>query len=64
MASRNTGRATAAQIVDERSPDGAMNRPGLGSVLGLRTQFGYPLPMGNDLARFLDDSYYQQAIGR
>jgi ABC-type nitrate/sulfonate/bicarbonate transport system substrate-binding protein len=64
MAARNTTREAATQIVDERSRDGAMNVAGLGSVLELRTLFGYPLPMGNDLARFLDDSYYRQAVGR
>jgi ABC-type nitrate/sulfonate/bicarbonate transport system substrate-binding protein len=64
IASRNTSRDTAAQIVDERSPDGVMNLPGLDSVLGLRTLFGYPLPMGNDLAAFLDVSYHQQVVGR
>jgi ABC-type nitrate/sulfonate/bicarbonate transport system substrate-binding protein len=64
MAARNTTRAAATQIVEERSRDGAMNVAGLGNVLELRTLFGYPLPMGNDLARFLDDSYYRQVMGR
>ena len=62
-----SSRSSSGQIpdkVDERSADGAANLPGLGSVLGLRTQFGYPLPMGNDLAAFLDLSYYQQLGGR
>ena len=63
-AARNTPREAAAQIVEERSRDGAMNVAGLGNVLDLRTLFGYPLPLGNDLARFLYISYYQQAIGR
>jgi ABC-type nitrate/sulfonate/bicarbonate transport system substrate-binding protein len=63
-ATQGTPREAAARAVDELSPSGALNVPGLQSVLGLRTQFGYPLPMGNDVARFYDLSYYQQAVGR
>jgi ABC-type nitrate/sulfonate/bicarbonate transport system substrate-binding protein len=41
-----------------------LNRTGLQGVLDLRTQFGFTLPMGTNLSRFLDDSYYQAAVGR
>ncbi len=63
-ATQGTSREAATRAVDELSSDGALNVPGLESVIGLRTQFGYPLPMGNDVARFYDVSYYQQAVGR
>lgn len=63
-ASQGTTQEAATRAVDELSPDGALNVPGLQSVLGLRTQFGYPLPMGDDVARFYDASYYQQVVGR
>ena len=49
--------------VEELSANGALNLAGLQGVIGLRTQFGYPLPMGNDVARFYDVSYYSQAAG-
>jgi ABC-type nitrate/sulfonate/bicarbonate transport system substrate-binding protein len=63
-ATQGTPREAATRAVDELSANGALNVAGLESVIGLRTQFGYPLAMGNDVARFYDTSYYQQAAGR
>jgi ABC-type nitrate/sulfonate/bicarbonate transport system substrate-binding protein len=57
-------RAGAEQQVIGLSPSGVLNLRGLQNVLDLRTQFGFTLPMGTDLARFYDTSYFQAATGR
>lgn len=41
--------------------DGAMDVTGLQSVLDLRTQYGFNLPMGSELKRYYDLEYYQAA---
>jgi ABC-type nitrate/sulfonate/bicarbonate transport system substrate-binding protein len=64
MATQGLNREAAQRLVTGFEPSGALNRTGLQGVLDLRTQFGFTLPMGTDLSRFLDDSYYQAAVGR
>jgi ABC-type nitrate/sulfonate/bicarbonate transport system substrate-binding protein len=64
MASRNTSQAVATETVGNLSADGALNPPGLAGVLSLRTGFGMTPPMGGEIARYYDASYYQQATGR
>jgi ABC-type nitrate/sulfonate/bicarbonate transport system substrate-binding protein len=64
MAAEGTTRAAAERAVDDLSANGAINVAGLQSVLDLRTRFGYALPMGSDLARFYDLSYYRTALGQ
>jgi ABC-type nitrate/sulfonate/bicarbonate transport system substrate-binding protein len=64
MARQGTDRAAAERAVDDLSATGAINVAGLQSVLDLRTRFGYALPMGSDLARFYDLSYYRTALGQ
>ncbi len=54
----------AAEAIDEQSASGALNLSGLQSVLDLRVQFGFKLPMGNSLERYYDESYYRKAAGR
>ena len=44
--------------------DGALDLPGLQSVLDLRVQFGLTPPMGSDLTRYYDLTYYQAAVGQ
>jgi ABC-type nitrate/sulfonate/bicarbonate transport system substrate-binding protein len=56
-------RSGAAQQVVGLTPGGVLNLRGLQSVLDPRTQFGFTLPMGTDLARFYDTSYFAQATG-
>jgi ABC-type nitrate/sulfonate/bicarbonate transport system substrate-binding protein len=63
MAERGLNREAASRAMDDLSPDGALNAPGLASVLGLRTQFRLTPPMGADVARYFDVSYYSQAMG-
>ena len=63
MVERGLNREAALRAVDELSPNGALNAPGLQSVLGLRNQFGLTPPMGADVARYFDVSYYSQAVG-
>jgi len=43
--------------------DGVLNRPGLQSVIDLRTRFGFALLMGTDLSSYVDTSFYQAAVG-
>ena len=62
MAQSGINREAAVQRLAQVSPDGAPNVAGLQSVLDLRIQFGYTLPLGADLARFHDLSYYAQAV--
>ena len=57
-------RGGAEQQVIGFSPSGVLNLRGLQGVLDLRTQFGFTLPMGTDLNRFYDTSYFQAATGR
>ncbi|HEY7066595.1 MAG TPA: ABC transporter substrate-binding protein [Chloroflexota bacterium] len=59
---QQTTREAAAESGSFLSADGAFNVPGLQSVLDLRTRFGFKLPMGADLARYHDSSYYQQVV--
>lgn len=54
----------AAESVSELSESGALNLPGLESVLNLRTQFGFTLPMGSALTPYYDASYYKEASGK
>ena len=63
-ATQRLNREGAERLVAGFEPSGALNRVGLQGVLDLRTQFGFTLPMGTDLSRFLDESYYQAAVGR
>jgi ABC-type nitrate/sulfonate/bicarbonate transport system substrate-binding protein len=63
-ADQGISREAAAGRLTLLSPDGALNFPGLAVVLDLRTRFGFTLPMGSDLARYYDLSYYQAAQGR
>ncbi|HLH23572.1 MAG TPA: ABC transporter substrate-binding protein [Chloroflexota bacterium] len=66
LVSAETGlnRAGAEQLVVGFSPSGALNLRGLQGVLDLRTQFGFTLPMGTDLARYYDTSYFDAATRR
>ena len=61
---------TEAEKIDEKAAanrlrqlpaDGRLNVPGLGSVLDLRVQFGLTPPMGKDLAKYFDESFYHEA---
>jgi ABC-type nitrate/sulfonate/bicarbonate transport system substrate-binding protein len=61
MSQRNTNRAVAVQVVENLSPDGALNPPGLAGVLSLRMGFEMTPPLGGEIARYYDASYYQQA---
>ena len=54
----------AAEAIDEQSATGALNLSGLQSVLDLRVQFGFKLPMGDSLDRYYDLSYFREAAGR
>ncbi|HEY7067526.1 MAG TPA: ABC transporter substrate-binding protein [Chloroflexota bacterium] len=65
LLSATTGlpRAGAEQQVIGLYAEGRLNLPGLQNVLDLRTEFGFTLPMGTDLSRFYDTSYFAQATG-
>jgi ABC-type nitrate/sulfonate/bicarbonate transport system substrate-binding protein len=52
--------ALAAQLA-ELSRDGALNLAGLKSVLDLRIQFDFTLPLGTALERYYDLDYYRAA---
>jgi ABC-type nitrate/sulfonate/bicarbonate transport system substrate-binding protein len=54
----------AAEAIDEQSASGALNLSGLQSVLDLRVQFGFKLPMENSLDRYYDASYFREAAGK
>jgi len=41
-------------------PSGKLNLAGLQSVLDLRVQFHLTPPMGKDLARYYEDSFYRE----
>ena len=64
MAATGLDRAGAEQQVIGLAPEGALNLPGLRNVLDLRTQFGYALPMGTELSRYYDASYFRNAVPR
>jgi ABC-type nitrate/sulfonate/bicarbonate transport system substrate-binding protein len=64
MAATGLDRAGAEQQVIGLAPEGALNVSGLQNVLDLRTQFGFTLPMGTELSRYYDISYFQSVIGR
>lgn len=57
-------REAVADRVAFLAVDPALNLAGLQSVLDLRLQFGLTPPLGPDLSRYYDLSYYQQAIER
>jgi ABC-type nitrate/sulfonate/bicarbonate transport system substrate-binding protein len=63
-ADQGSSREAAAARLALLSPDGAVKLPGLAVVLDLRTRFGYTLPLGTDLARYYDLSYYRAALGQ
>lgn len=63
------GLLAAAEKIDEKAAanrlrqlpgDGRLNLPGLQSVLDLRVQFGLAPPMGKDLAKYFDESFYRE----
>jgi ABC-type nitrate/sulfonate/bicarbonate transport system substrate-binding protein len=54
----------AAQSVNELSPTGNLNLPGLQVVLDLRNQFGFKLPKGDKLPVYYDAAYYNAVKGR
>jgi ABC-type nitrate/sulfonate/bicarbonate transport system substrate-binding protein len=66
LLSATTGlpREGAEQQVIGLYPEGRLNLPGLQNVLDLRTQFGFTLPLGAELRRFYDPSYFQAAVAR
>lgn len=63
-AEQGISRDAAAGRMTLLSPDGALVLPGLAAVLDLRTRFGYTLPMGTDVTRYYDLSYYRAALGQ
>lgn len=54
----------AAESVEELSPTGKLNLPGLETVLKLRTEFGFKLNKGDKLATYYDADYYSAAAGK
>jgi len=54
----------AAERVAELSAKGALNLSGLESVLNLRTQFGFKLPMGAAITPYYDLDYYRAASAK
>jgi ABC-type nitrate/sulfonate/bicarbonate transport system substrate-binding protein len=63
-ADQNVDHEVAERAVVGYTPEGELNLPGLQGVLDLRTQFGFTLPMGTELARYYDSATYQAALGR
>jgi ABC-type nitrate/sulfonate/bicarbonate transport system substrate-binding protein len=63
-AEQGSSREAAAARLASLSPDGAIKPTGLAVVLDLRTRFGFTLPLGPDLARYYDLSYYRAAQGQ
>jgi ABC-type nitrate/sulfonate/bicarbonate transport system substrate-binding protein len=49
----------AANRLRQLPKNGRLNVPGLQGVLDLRVQFGLTPPMGKDLARYFDESFYR-----
>ena len=58
------GPKAATESVEELSPTGKLNLPGLETVLKLRTQFGFKLNMGDKLAKYYDADYFSAAAGK
>ncbi len=54
----------AAERVAELTAKGALNLSGLESVLNLRTQFGFKLPMGAAITPYYDLDFYRAASGK
>ena len=54
----------AAESVDELSPTGNLNLPGLQVVLDLRNQFGFKLNKGDKLPVYFDAAYLNAAKGK
>jgi ABC-type nitrate/sulfonate/bicarbonate transport system substrate-binding protein len=54
--------AGAARKLAQLPEDGHLNLPGLRTVLDLRVRFGLTPPMGQELARYFDASFYQAAV--
>jgi ABC-type nitrate/sulfonate/bicarbonate transport system substrate-binding protein len=50
----------AANRLRQSPQSGGLNLPGLQTVLDLRVQFKLTPPMGQDLAKYYDESFYQQ----
>jgi ABC-type nitrate/sulfonate/bicarbonate transport system substrate-binding protein len=63
MAAQGIDREAAAGRVQQLSRDGALNLAGLQSVVELRTQFGFTLPLGTDASRYYTLEYYEAASG-
>jgi ABC-type nitrate/sulfonate/bicarbonate transport system substrate-binding protein len=51
---------SAANRLRQLPSSGRLNLAGLQAVLDLRVQFGLTPPMGKDLAKYYDDSFYNQ----
>lgn len=60
-ADQKLDRDAAAARLAQLPPDARLNLSGLQSVLDLRIQFGFTLPMGADLKRYYDLSFYREA---
>jgi ABC-type nitrate/sulfonate/bicarbonate transport system substrate-binding protein len=54
----------AAESVEELSPTGKLNLPGLETVLKLRTEFEFKLNKGDKLAAYYDADYFSAAAGK
>jgi ABC-type nitrate/sulfonate/bicarbonate transport system substrate-binding protein len=54
----------AAESVEDLSPSGKLNLPGLETVLKLRNQFGFKLNKGDKLPVYYDANYYSAAAGK
>jgi ABC-type nitrate/sulfonate/bicarbonate transport system substrate-binding protein len=52
--------AGAGRKLAQLPKDGRLNLPGLQTVLDLRVRFGLTPPMGQELARYFDTSFYQE----
>ena len=60
-AEENVDETGAARKLAQLPPSGKLNLPGLQSVLDLRVQFHLTPPMGKDLARYYEESFYREA---
>ena len=60
-ADQKLDRDAAAARLTQLPKDPNLNLPGLQSVLDLRVQFGFTLPMGTDLKRYYDLAFYRDA---
>jgi ABC-type nitrate/sulfonate/bicarbonate transport system substrate-binding protein len=54
----------AESLMQDMTPTGALNRSGLEQALKLRTGFGLTPPMGPDVARYYDTSFFDAAAKR